>query len=149
MKHDVLDLPAHVVRYAEFFNTMTAATVPDLRTLVTPDVHFRDPFNDVRGAAVMERIMTHMFDTCDEVQFGVVDTVAAGDMAFLTWRFRFRPRRLRGAAWQVDGVTELRFDEAGLVTAHLDYWDSGSQFFARLPVLGWFVRKVGARLQVV
>lgn len=148
MTRDTLELPAHVGRYAEFFNTMTATTVPELRSLVTADVHFRDPFNDVRGAAVMERIMAHMYESCDEVEFAIVDAMAAGDMAFMSWTFRFRPRRLRGPSWQVAGVTELHFNEAGLVTAHLDYWDSGSQFFARIPVLGWFVRKIGARLQV-
>ena len=54
---------------------------------------------------------------------------------------------MKGAPWHVDGVTELHFAADGRVDSHLDYWDSGSQFYAHLPVLGWVVRKVRQRLQ--
>jgi steroid delta-isomerase len=141
-------LPPHVVGYADFFAAMTAETVPHLHELVTADVHFRDPFNDVHGADRMMRIMAHMYETCDEVGFSTTGAVAGQDSAYLSWTFRFRPRRLRGPTWQVDGVTELHFNGQGLVAAHLDYWDSGGQFYARLPGLGWLVRRIGRRLQV-
>ena len=147
MTGDAAELPAHVARYADFFDGMTAETVPGLAELVTPDVHFRDPFNDIHGAEGMLRVMAHMYETCDLARFRVVDTMASERHAFLTWEFDFRPKRLRGAPWHVDGVTELHFAPDGRVTAHLDYWDSGSQFYGRLPVLGWMIRKLHGRLQ--
>lgn len=141
-------VPEHILRYAAVFETMTAENVSELRALLAPDVHFRDPFNDVRDARRMVRIMAHMYQTCDVIAFRVADIQAEGDTAFMTWSFRFRPRRMSGPPWQVDGVTELHFDAAGKVTAHLDYWDSGSQFYARLPVLGWAIRKIRRRLEI-
>ncbi|MEQ8344507.1 MAG: nuclear transport factor 2 family protein [Sneathiellaceae bacterium] len=148
MTVDMAGLPPEVARYAAFFDRMTAARVPELAALVAPDVHFRDPFNDVRGAGAMLRIMAHMFETCDEAEFTVTGAMARDGRAYLTWIFRFRPKRFRGPPWHVDGVTELRFDAAGQVTQHLDFWDSGSQFYAHLPVLGWLIRMVRRRLQV-
>lgn len=142
------ELPAHVARYARFFEEMSAARVPALAELVTDDVHFRDPFNDVRGARAMMRIMAHMYETCDQADFRVIDTMAGGVRAFLTWEFDFRPRRMRGAAWHVDGATALTFAADGRVSAHIDYWDAGSQFYGRLPVLGRVIRMLRRRLQV-
>lgn len=145
---EIAGLPPHVARYAAFFDGMTAARVPELAALVAPDVHFRDPFNDIRGADAMVRIMAHMYETCDAPAFTVTGALAGGGRAYLSWAFSFRPKRMRGRPWHVDGVTELQFDAAGQVVQHLDYWDSGSQFYARLPVLGWLVRKLRHRLQV-
>jgi hypothetical protein len=48
------------------------------------------------------------------------------------------------------GASEVRFTPDGLVSAHADYWDSSSEIFARLPVLGLGFRGIlglfGARL---
>lgn len=53
---------------------------------------------------------------------------------------------MAGAAWPVDGVSEVHLTPDGKVAAHLDHWDAGSQFYARLPVLGFLIRLVRRRL---
>lgn len=140
-------IDAGLQRYVDFFATMTAQTLDRLDQLVTEDVHFRDPFSDTRGRERMKRIFAAMYEDCTDIGFVIDGTVRQGDEAFLKWTFRFRPRRLgRGKAWMAIGVTELHFTAAGLVRAHLDHWDSGSQFYARLPLVGPMVRFVRNRL---
>lgn len=136
-------------RYVDFLASMTPDTVENLDDHVTPDVHFRDPFNDLHGVAAMKAVFHHMYRDCTDVRFVIGNTVQQGPRAFVTWTFYFRPRRLRGTApWQADGVTELHFDAGGRVAAHLDHWDAGAQFYARLPVLGALIRLVRNRLRL-
>ena len=40
------------------------------------------------------------------------------------------------------GMSEVQFNDAGLVTAHFDHWDSAHQLLAKLPVIGWLVRRL-------
>ena len=38
------------------------------------------------------------------------------------------------------GMSEVHFDNDGLVTDHIDHWDSASQLLVKIPVAGRFVR---------
>jgi steroid Delta-isomerase len=143
------DLAARLAQYADYFERMTPQTVGNLRTLAAPDIRFKDPFNDVHGVERMERCMQAMFADATDVRFEVIDRVVQGERAYLRWRFFFKPKRLpHGAPWQIDGMSELRFDADGRVTEHIDHWDAASQFYARLPVLGALLRWVQRRLRV-
>ncbi|MFC3676684.1 nuclear transport factor 2 family protein [Ferrovibrio xuzhouensis] len=135
-------------RYLRFLAGLTPETLDGLDGLVCDDVHFRDPFSDVRGRAAMKTIFAAMYRDCTDVAF-VIDGVLRQDaMAMVKWSFRFRPKRFGGAQpWTAIGVSELHLAPDGRIAAHLDYWDAGSQFYARLPLLGPLVRFVRRRLQ--
>ncbi|WP_430398456.1 nuclear transport factor 2 family protein [Ferrovibrio sp.] len=136
-------------RYAQYYETLSPQSLPALRELVTPDVRFRDPFNEVRGVEPMLRAFAAMYEDCTDVRFIITGSVRQQDKAFLIWRFYFKPRRLNAtAAWEVEGVTELHFTPDGRVAAHLDHWDAGGQFYGRLPLIGPVIRFLRRRLGV-
>jgi steroid Delta-isomerase len=144
-----VDLRERVAAYAACFEQMTPATVSRLREVAAADVRFKDPFNDVRGIERMERCMHAMFADASDVRFKVLHWAIEGDTAYLRWRFWFKPKRLKAdRPWEVEGLSELRFDAAGLVAEHIDHWDAASQFYARLPVLGGIIRWVQGGLMV-
>lgn len=110
-----------------------------------PDVHFRDPFNDVRGVPAIERVLSHMFRQVGQARFVVLSAAEADSHAVLVWEFHFV---LRGRSRCLEGATALHFDEAGRVHAHYDYWDAASQLFVHLPLVGpltrWITRRLSA-----
>lgn len=131
-----------VEAWARAWEGLAPETVPDLLALAHPEIRFRDPFQDFSGQARMERMLRHMFTSLQAPRFTVRD-IAHGQAAFyLRWDFAFG---FRGQARAIEGMSEVHLDAAGLVTAHLDHWDSGSQFYARLPLLGAVVRAVARR----
>ncbi len=135
-------------RYADFFATLAPGSLGLLDQLVTEDVHFRDPFNDVCGRAKMKAIFRRMYEDCTDIRFVVDGSLQQGSEAFLKWTFHFRPRRFSGGRiWVATGVSELHFAPDGRVAAHFDHWDAGAQFYARLPVLGPLVRLVRRHLE--
>jgi hypothetical protein len=55
----------------------------------------------------------------------------------------FRSRFMRGEGEQtIHGVSHIRFDASGKVNYHRDYWDTGEELYAKVPVLGWLIRRL-------
>ncbi len=137
-------LDTAVAAYVAFYEALSPESLDRLDTLCTTDVRFRDPFNDVRGVASYRAILARMFEDVSAPRFQVRDWARTNQIAYLRWDFTFRSRN--GTSWHIEGVSEVHFDEEGLVAAHLDHWDSGVQFFGRLPLLGSLIRLVRKRL---
>jgi len=130
-------------RLVVYYETLTPETVAKLGEVYAAGASFRDPFNDVRGIAEIRRVLMHMFADLTEARFVIREAVSEGDQAFLVWDFTFRVRR-----WQpevernIHGASHVRFDAAGKVDYHRDYWDAGAELYEKLPFFGALVRWV-------
>ncbi len=135
-----------VQRVIQFFEGLAPADLPALGRIYDTQARFKDPFNQVQGLAAVARIFGHMFNTLDQPRFAVVDAVAAGDDAFLTWDFSFRTRGAAGRAMAIHGVSHLHFGADGRVLVHRDYWDAAEELYEKLPGVGalmrWLKRRV-------
>lgn len=132
-------------RWVDFFAGLTPEALDGLDALTVAQVRFRDPFNDVTGRPALKAVFRHMFDVTDDPCFTVTHAALDGRVALLRWTFRFRRKGRRGD-WTFQGMSEVHFDADGLVLVHIDHWDSAGQFYARLPVLGWVMARIGRRL---
>ncbi|MGE0484055.1 MAG: nuclear transport factor 2 family protein [Gammaproteobacteria bacterium] len=140
-----------LARYVAFLESFDAAALPLLGEVYAANVHFRDPFNDVRGLAALERVYADMLAQVGELRFRVrasawSGTDGAHPVALLRWTLDGELRAFGNRAWTVDGCSEVHFDTSGLVIAHHDYWDAAGGLYAHLPVLGPLVRWLSRRL---
>jgi steroid delta-isomerase len=132
---------------ARFWETLTRESVAHLDRVYADDAHFRDPFNDVRGASGLKRILMHMFDTLEEPRFTIREAVREGSSAFLVWDFDFRVKAWKpGTPRRIHGSSHIRFAPDGRVAYHRDYWDAAGELYAHLPVIGPVVRWLGRKL---
>jgi predicted ester cyclase len=138
------DMRASLDAYVRFYETLTPETTGALSSLVTPDVLFRDPFNDVQGVEAYERVLTKMFQDLDAPKFEVRHAVLDGEVGFLKWQLVYRGKRSRER--RIVGMSELRFNEDGRVARHVDYWDAASQLYESVPLLGFILRLIRRRL---
>ncbi|MFZ1900314.1 MAG: nuclear transport factor 2 family protein, partial [Azonexus sp.] len=89
----------------------------------------------------VQRIFAHMFEQVGEPRFVVSERVVDDGGAMLIWTFSFRAGRRGGGGTQViRGVSHLRFDAAGKVSYHRDYWDAAEELYMKLPILGVLMR---------
>jgi steroid delta-isomerase len=138
---------AAAARYQRYWEALSPATVDGLRELAAPDMRFADPFNDVTGIDKVVQVLRAGFADTDGLSFVFRDRAASpAGVVYYRWQCRFTPKRLRGAPWVIEGMSEVRFDAAGRVVEHVDHWDAGGQFYARIPVLGWLIGLVRRRL---
>lgn len=132
--------------YADAFASLTPESLDALMAMLDDEVHFSDPFNDVRGKAAFRAIFSHMFEVCDEPRFRIMDIARSGEgksaCAYIRWHMSGRIRKWPRTEIDIHGMSEVRVGAGGLVIEHLDHWDSASQLLARLPVIGTIMRPV-------
>ena len=133
---------SHTQTYARFFEKMTPETLGSMKRFLADDVVFKDPFNILHGPDAFVAVFTHMYAVMKNPRFDILDVAVSEKAGFIKWRMtgelRFRP------SFKLDltGISEVQFSDAGLVTAHFDHWDSAHQLLAKLPVIGWLVRRL-------
>lgn len=136
-----VDVAERVQALVQFFEQLQRSDLPRLSQLYAAQAYFKDPFNEVRGPAQIERIFEHMYEALDQPHFVVTDRVLQDQQCFLVWEFRFRFRRFDRRTWQaVRGSSHLRYDDQGLVVYHRDYWDAAEELYEKIPGVGAMMR---------
>lgn len=132
--------------YVNAFTSLRPGNIDALLALVEIDVVFVDPFNNLRGKAAFGAVFEHMFETTIEPQFTVSDVVhstqADRDVAYLRWRMTACTRGWPSVPLELEGMSEIHITETGLVSHHIDHWDSASQLLSKLPFIGALVRQL-------
>ena len=134
--------------YIALYENLSEADLDRLETLVTPDIRFKDPFNDLRGVGPLRKLLVKTLEDVVDPQFEVegIWRRDADATVVLMWRFSGRVPVLN--EWKVRGLSHIGFAPDGRIASHVDYWDAAEGFYARLPVLGAIVRRVGRRLSI-
>lgn len=138
-------------RYIDFFERLEPERLERLQEVMTEDVHFVDPFNDVTGLEKVRLIFEHMFRNLDVPQFSVTHAASVGDTrrsGLLRWELSATAKFGRRQVFRISGMSEVHLADDGRVREHIDHWDAGQQFYERIPVLGWLLRRVRSSLKV-
>ena len=124
-----------------FFESLTRDSAREMGRYYADNAWFKDPFNEVQGLPEIERIFLHMYDTTLDPRFTVTGVFYADDGVMLKWDFDFRIKSWRPqVAQRIRGVSHIRFDAAGKVNYHRDYWDAAEELYEKLPVMGSVLR---------
>ena len=77
----------------DFFHGLSPESVARFPEFYSADAYFKDPFNEVRGVAAVQRIFTHMFEQVAEPRFIVTEKVVDDGGVILIWTFSFQSAR--------------------------------------------------------
>ena len=149
MSQDRQWLESRCAAWIRLFSELGTAGVPSLEQLsavAVDDVHFTDPFNDIHGLDALQKVFEHTAMHVSAVRFTVHDMAWSETTAYVRWTMTGRVRVI--GEWRVEGVSEIRFADDGRVMSHIDHWDAASQFFGRLPLIGWLLRRIAAPARV-
>jgi len=126
-----------------FYQNLSPDSIAHFADYYAEDAFFKDPFNEVRGLAAIQRIFKHMFQQVSEPRFTIGERVVDENGALLVWEFSFHLRLWgRDKAQLIRGVSHLRFNAEGKVVWHRDYWDAAEELYAKLPGIGWLMRRL-------
>ena len=130
-----------------FFQELTVDSVARFPEFYAEDAWFKDPFNEVSGLPAIQHIFSHMYRQVDEPRFVIIERVADEHGAMLTWEFHCRLSLLgRSEALVMRGASHLKFNEAGKVSHHRDYWDTAEELYMKLPLLGPLMRALRRKM---
>ncbi|WP_322521778.1 nuclear transport factor 2 family protein [Guyparkeria halophila] len=138
-----LNNAAALERYVGVMENLRADHLGALETVYANGARFVDPFNEVRGIEAIQAVFAHGFAQCPGMRFLVQARAVDGDCALLRWRMQCDTS---SPGLSIEGMSELKLGGDGRVVEHVDYWDPARQLYERVPVLGWLMRRIRARL---
>jgi hypothetical protein len=112
------------------------------------DAYLDDTLVVHQGAAEIEAYFLKTSETMTSYHTTVDDVARSGNDYYVRWTMKFAAPALSGGKPVTSvGVSQIRFNREGQVAFHQDFWDSGKNFYAHLPVIGGAVGYVGKRLE--
>lgn len=112
------------------------------------DAYLDDTLVVHQGAAEIEAYFLKTSEIMTSYQTTVDDIARSGNDYYVRWTMKFAAPALSGGKPVTSvGVSQIRFNREGKVAFHQDFWDSGKNFYAHLPVIGGAVGYVGKRLE--
>ena len=136
-----------VERLVQYFETLYPDRVAQMGQFYAQQVWFKDPFNEVQGLAQVQQIFSHMYLALHRPRFVVTERIVDGPQCFLTWDFEFYFKGRRNAVLQtIRGTSHLKFNAAGQVLYHRDYWDAAEELYEKLPLVGSLMRWLKRRI---
>lgn len=106
--------------------------------------YFRDAFHSYTELSAMLDYMVKSAEMSPGVTFEFSDPAVSGIDVLLPWTMVL-PDRDDGDTQKSLGMTRLRFNEAGKVIFHQDYWDSADVLVPRVPVANGLIEAVRRR----
>jgi SnoaL-like domain len=111
------------------------------------DAYLDDTLVVHRGAAEIEAYFVKTSETMTHYQVTIDDVARSGNDYYVRWTMVFSAPALSGGKpVHSIGISQIRLNREGQVEFHQDFWDSGKNFFAHLPVIGGAVGFVRKRL---
>ncbi len=131
-----------IEKYIILFSNLTPKNVKDFDNLVSKDIRFVDPFNNVKGVENFKKIFYHMFEKIQDPKFTVTTYTIKNRNVFLKWKLTFYAFK---SEQYIEGISELTFNKVGKITCHIDYWDSLNGLFIKIPFIG-FLYKISLKM---
>lgn len=113
------------------------------RVVYAPNAWFNDSLKTKHGAVEIEEDFLKSLKNVDEIKVTYLDEVRSGNEYYVRWIMDIRFKKLNGGrVSRTVGMTHVRFNEAGQVLVHQDFWDSAQGFYQHVPVIGGGIRLI-------
>jgi len=134
-----------IERFKQLYQTFDDDTLAHLHTIYSPSVVFKDPVHQLEGIIALSEYFSGFCNPETKCQFEFINQIVAEDQAFFQWTMHYQHRSLNaGAALNLNGGTLIKFNSK--IIYHEDFYDMGAMVYQHLPVIGWAIKKINARI---
>jgi len=133
--------------YCHFFETLTQKTSKeDYGKFFDDNSTFEDPFQKVQGLDAIYNVFEHMYHTLESPYFVIDETIIQDNIAYLKWDFIYY-KNIKSTRQSFTGVSRVEFCYDEKVKSHVDYWDSASAVYEKIPLLKTLLKFIKKRIQ--
>lgn len=113
-----------------------------------PDAYLNDTLVTHHGPDEIMEYFLMTADTMTSYEVTVDDTASSGNEHYIRWTMVFSAPKLNGGEpVRSVGMSHIRLNSEGQVTLHQDFWDSGTNIYGQLPVLGGAIESIRRRFE--
>ena len=118
--------------YLNCYTKLNKSNVEKMMKIVDDDIFFYDPFHSIKGKEKVRELLERFVEKFGEINFKILKVMNNNEHYFVKWNLFII---YSGKKIKLDGISELTVRK-GLIISHIDYWDSGRNFYANLPLIG-------------
>ena len=116
-----------------------------VRDLYAPNAYYRDSFTEMQGVENIEAYLIQGIHIMRNLTFNLQDVAVHDGDYYFRWITRFSEKRKKDEVTHLPGMSHVRFNQAGKIVFHQDFWDAGV-IYERLPIVGFFIRWLKKRM---
>lgn len=138
-----------IERVKVFLGRMTLDAVnTEVPRLYATNAYLNDTLKTLHGPQQIQEYFRQTLDAAESFTADFQDVTRSQDgYYYFRWIMKVRMKKVaKGETITTPGITLVRFDNNGQILIHQDYWDSTSGLFEHVPVLGYGIRAIKARL---
>ena len=135
----------NVEHFKQLYKTFSSETPAQLSLLYHPAIAFKDPIHELKGIAALTHYFASFCTEGNQYRFEFINEIISHDQAFFQWQMHYsHPKLANGKPLQLNGGTLIRFNAQ--IIYHEDFYDMGAMIYQHVPLLGWAVKKINARI---
>ncbi|AFJ01517.1 hypothetical protein Q7C_339 [Methylophaga frappieri] len=109
--------------------------------------YFNDTFKTITDSASLKDYLSKTGRAVTKFEVTLEDVVQSDEDVYVRWTMTMQFKVLgKTIDSHSVGMSHLRFNEAGQIIVHQDFWDGADAFYQHLPVVGFWVRAIRNRL---
>ena len=113
-----------------------------------PDAYLNDTLVTHHGPEEIKKYFLMTADTMETYEVTIDDQASNGQEHYVRWTMTFSAPKLNSGKPVVStGMSHVRLNPSGQVIMHQDYWDSGTNIYGQLPVLGGAIETIRRRFE--
>lgn len=133
--------------YASFFENLDRNTpIEEYKKMFNENAKFKDPFHEVIGINNIYKIFEDMYLKLDNPKFKITEIVEHNNIVYIKWDFIFYFKNSNNEE-SFEGVSRIEFNKSDKVISHIDYWDSGSNLYEKIPIVSSFIKFIKKRIK--
>ena len=111
-------------------------------------LYFNDTLVTLRSRKDLVDYLHQTEERASYVKTTILDVARSGENFYVRWLLEMEFEVLGSSKVSRSvGISHLKFNTAGKITLHQDFWDSGTGFYEHMPVLGGLIAWVKTRFQ--
>ena len=126
------------IKYLKSFEQLKPSTNSILVDCLHESFIFIDPFNKIEGKENFRKFLEKIFLKIKNPKFKILNVLEDKNLSLVKWSFEYRKSQKKIS---FNGTSELLIKK-NLIYKHIDYWDSGKNFYSNLPLVGSIFRKI-------
>ncbi|MEP2776613.1 MAG: nuclear transport factor 2 family protein [Luteolibacter sp.] len=116
--------------------------------IYAPDAYLNDTLVTHYGPDEIKAYFLTTADTMETYEVTIDDTATSGADHYVRWTMNFSAPKLNGGKPVIStGMSHVRLNHSGQVVMHQDFWDSGTNIYGQIPVLGGAIETIRRRFE--
>ena len=123
-------------KYITAYENINISSLNDLLDCIDESFVFSDPFHSINDKNEYKKLLINMFRNIVNPKFVIMNIAQNKDVFFIKWKFTGMYKK----EFSFEGMSEVLIKN-NLIVKHIDYWDSGRNFYSNLPIVGKIFKK--------